>query len=128
MSDSAFRFPLKMLRLPAVLQTNGNSRSTQYKQVDDGLMTPPISTGGRCVAWPAHEICAINAARLAGKSDDEIRSLVRELTSGRADTANAIIESSLKGCLDEKRHLGEVAYDDVGTNTAERGPRTVAGR
>ena len=33
--------------------------------------------------WPAHEVAALNAARIAGKSDDEIRILVQQLESAR---------------------------------------------
>lgn len=42
-----------------------------------------MSLGPRCVGWPAHEVAALNAARIAGKSDDEIRILVQELESAR---------------------------------------------
>jgi prophage regulatory protein len=35
------------------------------------------------VGWPANEVAALNAARIAGKSDDEIRQLVRKLEAAR---------------------------------------------
>ena len=35
-----------------------------------------MSLGGRAVGWPAHEVAALNAARIAGKPDAEIRALV----------------------------------------------------
>jgi len=46
-------------------------------------MTPPVKLGERCAAWPLHEIAAINAARIAGKSDEEIRELVTQLEQQR---------------------------------------------
>ena len=39
--------------------------------------------GQRAVAWPADEVHAINAARIAGKSEAEIRDLVNHLHAVR---------------------------------------------
>jgi prophage regulatory protein len=39
--------------------------------------------GGRTVGWPAGEVAAINAARIAGKSNEEIRALVVRLEADR---------------------------------------------
>jgi len=50
-------------------------------------MTPPVKLGERCAAWPSHEISKINAARIAGKSDEEIRELVAELKRQRISDA-----------------------------------------
>jgi len=49
----------------------------------DGLWTKPISLGGRSAGWPASEVIALNAARIAGKLDTEVRELVRSLESDR---------------------------------------------
>jgi prophage regulatory protein len=35
------------------------------------------------VGWPASEVAALNAARIAGKTDDDIRVLVQTLQAGR---------------------------------------------
>lgn len=59
--------------------------STWYDWLGRGLLPPGIALGLRSVAWPAHELDAIAAARIAGKSDDEIRALVRDLIAARAD-------------------------------------------
>lgn len=72
-----------ILRLPAVLARNGESRSTTYARISAGLFVPPIALGSRSVGWPDFEVEAINAARIAGKTDDEIRGLVRELVAKR---------------------------------------------
>ena len=72
-----------ILRLPAVKTSTGLSRSTIYLRIAEGVFPKPVSLGGRAVGWPAHEITALNAARIAGKSDTEIRELVTKLETAR---------------------------------------------
>ena len=72
-----------ILRLPSVKSESGHSRSTLYLRIKQGLWTKPISLGGRSVGWPASEVAALNAARIAGKSDVEIRELVLLLEARR---------------------------------------------
>lgn len=76
-----------ILRLPAVKSESGLSRSTIYLRIAQGLWTKPVSLGTRAVGWPSSEIAAINAARIAGKSDDEIRELVVKLEAARKAAA-----------------------------------------
>lgn len=73
-----------LLRRPVVEQATGDSRSTIYRKIQRGLFTKPVQIGGERVAWPANEVQAINQARIAGKSDAEIKTLVIELESARA--------------------------------------------
>jgi hypothetical protein len=42
-----------------------------------------VSIGGQRRAWPVGELEQINQARIAGKSDDEIRELVVQLETAR---------------------------------------------
>lgn len=72
-----------ILRLPAVLEKRGRSRSAHYLDIQLGLFTRPVLIGLRAVGWPSCEIEAINAARIAGKTDDEIRALVVKLEDAR---------------------------------------------
>ena len=72
-----------ILRIPGVKAESGYSRSTIYLRVAQGLWTKPIRLGARAVGWPAIEVAAINAARIAGKSETEIRKLVLQLESDR---------------------------------------------
>ena len=72
-----------LLRRPSVQQASGQSRSTLYLRISEGLWTRPVSIGPRAVAWPAGEVAALNAARIAGRSDAEIRQLVRQLHTAR---------------------------------------------
>jgi prophage regulatory protein len=74
---------LTILRRKQVQIRTGLSRSTIYLRISQGLWTKPISLGARAVGWPEHEIEAINAARIAGKSDEEIRELVFKLLAAR---------------------------------------------
>ena len=73
-----------LLRLPAVKDQCGHSRSTVYQRIAQGLWTKPVCIGPRSVAWPASEVSALNAARISGKSDADIRALVMRLQAARA--------------------------------------------
>jgi len=72
-----------ILRLPAVKTQTGYSRSTIYLRIAQGLWPKQVILGPRCVGWPAHEVVALNAMRIAGKSDEEIRSSVLKLEATR---------------------------------------------
>ena len=79
----------KLLRLPAVKGESGLSRSTIYLRIAQGLWPRPVSLGARAVAWPADEVHALNAARIAGKDDADIRKLVLLLHAARTAGAAA---------------------------------------
>lgn len=74
---------MKLLKKPDVLKLTAKSNTTHYNDIKAGLMTPPVRLGENSVAWPEHEIIAINAARIADKSDDEIKALVARLIAER---------------------------------------------
>jgi prophage regulatory protein len=76
-----------ILRPPAVKLATGLSRSTLYLRIAQGVFTHPVSLGGRAVGWPANEVAALNAARIAGKPDSEIRELVAQLEAARKAVA-----------------------------------------
>jgi len=59
------------------------SRSTIYLRIEEGLFPKPVSLGGRAVGWPANEVETLNAARIAGKSNEEVRELVVALETAR---------------------------------------------
>jgi prophage regulatory protein len=75
--------PNTILRIPAAKSQSGYSRSTIYLRIAQGLWTRQISLGPRAVGWPANEIGALNAARISGKTDAEIRDLVLKLEAAR---------------------------------------------
>jgi len=79
----------RLLRLPETEGQMGKKRSALYQDISDGVFTPgiPLSTSknGRAaaVAWPHSEVQAIIRARIAGKTEDELKALVRELVAKR---------------------------------------------
>lgn len=73
----------KILRLPTVKSESGLSRSTIYLRIAQGQWTKPVNLGARAVGWPANEVSALNSARIAGKSNQEIRTLVVKLEAAR---------------------------------------------
>ena len=72
-----------ILRLPKVLAISGCSRSYIYQLINEGLWPKSIRLGARAVGWPESEVSAVCAARIAGKSDQEIQRLVRLLHEQR---------------------------------------------
>jgi prophage regulatory protein len=74
-------------RLPAVKSESGLSRSTIYLRIAQGLWTKPVSLGARAAGWPSGEVAAINSARIAGKTDEEVRALVMKLEAARKAAA-----------------------------------------
>lgn len=77
------REALAILRRKQVEARTGLSRSTIYQQMADGFFTRAVRIGTRAVGWPLNEVEELYAARIAGKSDDEIRALVRKLEAAR---------------------------------------------
>lgn len=73
----------KIMRLPAVLAEIGLSKTTLYNRVESGLWPKPVSLGPRAVGWPAREVLELNAAVIAGRSEEEIRRLVSRLYDDR---------------------------------------------
>lgn len=82
-----FKNPITIIRRKQLEQRMGLGRSTIYLRISQSLITSPVSLGAHSVGWPLHEIDAIIAARVAGKSDDEIKTLVSELEAARMLTA-----------------------------------------
>ena len=83
MTSTVLPYINPLYRRPVVEAAMGKSSSTLYRDIQKGVLTKPVSIGGDRVAWPANEIQAINQARIAGKSDDEIMALVIELEALR---------------------------------------------
>lgn len=74
---------MKILRVPAACDKTGLSRAGLYGAAKRGLMTSPVKIGERASGWPDTEIEAINRAKIAGKTLDEIKVLVRRLEAER---------------------------------------------
>ena len=79
---------MQLLRLPSVkTETGYKADASICNAIRDGLFTRGVAIGQRSRAWPLYEIHAINAARVAGKSDAEIRELVKVLHAKRSELA-----------------------------------------
>ena len=76
-----------ILRLPQALAESGKTRSPWYQDITRGLMTRPVKLSRRAAGWPADEVEAINAARIAGRTEAEIRALVERLHAKRLEAA-----------------------------------------
>ncbi len=72
-----------LLRKPAVKSLLGISSSTIDRNIKKGLFVKSIAIGGSKVAWSANEVDALIRARIAGKTDSEIRLLVSRLELAR---------------------------------------------
>ncbi|MBV5331518.1 AlpA family phage regulatory protein, partial [bacterium] len=75
---------MSILRMQSVKAETGHaSHASVYTAIHQGLFTVPVPIGQRAVGWPDTEVKAINAARIAGRSDDQIRELVCKLHAAR---------------------------------------------
>jgi len=74
---------ITILRTKTVCERRGRSRSSHYADVKLGLFVKPIKIGLRATGTPDNEVNVLIAARVAGKSDDQIRALVTELEAAR---------------------------------------------
>jgi prophage regulatory protein len=83
---------MSILRMPAVkAETGHRSHASIYLAIKAGLFTRPVLIGHRAVGWPADEVQAICAARVAGKSEAELRELVDTLHSMRISKLAALL-------------------------------------
>lgn len=57
--------PLRLLRLPEVLNLTGLSRTTLYRLAANGEFPEPRRIAARAVAWPSSEVEQWIAARVA---------------------------------------------------------------
>ena len=78
---------LKILRASQDQEATGLPRSSFYSHVAKGLLPPSIQLGPRSVGWVETEINAVNVARILGKTDEEIKSLVMRLVKERVHLA-----------------------------------------
>jgi prophage regulatory protein len=79
---------MSILRMSEVkAETGHRSHASIYSAIKAGLFTSGVAIGQRSKGWPKFEVDAINAARIAGKSEAEIRELVQRLHAKRAELA-----------------------------------------
>jgi prophage regulatory protein len=79
---------MSILRMSEVkAETGHRSHASIYSAIKAGLFPAGVAIGQRSKGWPANEVSAINAARIAGKSEAEIRELVQRLHAKRSELA-----------------------------------------
>jgi prophage regulatory protein len=83
-------YPLSLRRCQEARAVFGISTATFYEWITKGVMTPGVAIGARSVAWPAHELEILAAARIAGKTEAEINTLVQDLVKSRATLADKV--------------------------------------
>jgi len=74
---------LQILRKPEAIKSFAFSKSTFQIRINDGLIPPPISLGGRSVGFIKHELQAVLYAMAAEKTEQEIKLLVTSLITKR---------------------------------------------
>lgn len=74
-------------KLQEVLEYRYRSRSSHLRDVKNGMCTTAINVGPNSVVWLTTELETLRAAVIAGKSEDEIKQIVRELQDLRQKNA-----------------------------------------
>ena len=72
------------------------SDASLYNDIRAGLFTTGVAIGQRSKGWPDYEVKAIAAARIAGKTDAEIRELVNKLHLKRLGITFHLIDEVVK--------------------------------
>jgi predicted DNA-binding transcriptional regulator AlpA len=81
---------LRLLRQTEISKRHLFGRSTLYEHIRTGVFPAPIKSSNHTSAWLEHESDAIICARIMGRTDAEIRELVRQLVADRAKLADRI--------------------------------------
>jgi predicted DNA-binding transcriptional regulator AlpA len=79
---------LSLIPHSAAASVLGIGRTKLYADISSGLITKPISNGKNNL-WPQHEIQAVVAYRIDGRSTKEIKALVNQLMEQRSVIADS---------------------------------------
>lgn len=75
---------MEIWRIQVVKAATGyRSTASIYNNINAGLWTKPVRIGQRSVGWPSDEVIAVNKARVAGATDEQLRELVSRLHAKR---------------------------------------------
>jgi prophage regulatory protein len=82
-----------ILRLPEVKRILGHrADASVYNAIRAGLFTAGVAVGQRAKGWPDYEAQAIATARVAGKTDADIRELVTALHAKRTEVFEGVTQ------------------------------------
>lgn len=86
---------MRLLKGKEAMHLCGIARTTQWRQIQDGLHPPPVRAGSRAVRFIESEIQALIEARARGVTDDELRRIVADMVQNRvkAHVPQAVRES-----------------------------------
>jgi prophage regulatory protein len=87
-----FNTNLKVLKKTEIKAITTDGNTAQFEKIRQGLLPPYFHLGKRSVGMFEHECITIVTARAAGKSDDEIRRIVKALIKQRETSANDLIK------------------------------------
>jgi prophage regulatory protein len=74
----------ELWRKPKVKAVLGyKSDTSPSNDIRNGILTTGVAIGQRSKAWPSYEVLAIAEAKVAGKTNDQIRELVKSLHAKR---------------------------------------------
>ena len=68
--------------MPRMEQKLDKKKSSIWAQSKSGLLPLPVKIGG-ATTWVEHEVDEVLLAEIAGKSEDDVRALVRRLHEAR---------------------------------------------
>jgi prophage regulatory protein len=75
----------QIIKLSEVLKSYPKSKSSIYLDIQNKTFPSQISLGSRSVGYILSEVNAVIHARIAGKSNEEIKELVLELEAQRME-------------------------------------------
>ena len=84
--------PIKMLRIKEIMTRLGSSRQTIYNKIKKGLFVSPVHIGEHSSRWPSNEVDKILAAHIAGRDDEFIMTLIKQLIKERQDGIKKLLE------------------------------------
>lgn len=87
----------RLIKLPEVTGATAQRTTALYARIKAGTFPPSIKLTSRSVAWVEDEVAAVNAARIAGKSDAEIRALVCLLVAARTSVLTPHLRDARRG-------------------------------
>lgn len=74
-----------LIRKAEVTSLLNISKSTLYSRINEGLLPPGISMGGRAIGYVKEEYQTVIAAMIAGYTKQELKHLVQELVEARVE-------------------------------------------
>ena len=84
---------MEIWRIQVVKAATGyRSTASIYNNINAGLWTKPVRIGQRSVGWPSDEVVAVNKARVAGATDEQLRELVIRLHAKRSALLKEALE------------------------------------